>query len=167
MALLFAVLGALSFWLPDVVLHLHAGPNLDGWHAWAITLSAPAMFLLAFVFARRLAMKQRFTKVGPTMLVGVWVSGGLFMTLGSMLSGSEFIGGTGLWRLSIIPISVIPIVTYVLSAYDGSLFALLGITVGGLLICCISASWTLWTSSATPTRIAVEGTPSHDEPKAA
>jgi hypothetical protein len=33
--------------------------------------------------------------LGPTMLLGVWVSGGLFMTISALVSGSDFIGGTG------------------------------------------------------------------------
>jgi hypothetical protein len=147
LAVLFAALGALSFWLPDVVVHLDAGPNLDSRHAWAITLAAPAMFLLAYVLARRFALTRGFTKLGPTMLLGVWLSGGLFMTVAAMVAGSEFIGGTGVWRLVVIFISVIPIVTFILAASDGSLFALLAITMGGLLVLGFRSSVALWSSN--------------------
>jgi hypothetical protein len=80
MALSFAAVGALSFWRPDIAIQAHAGPNLDSRHAWAITLFAPAVFLLAYVVARNFALKTKFNRLGPTMLLGVWVSGGLFMT---------------------------------------------------------------------------------------
>ena len=163
----FAALGAFSFWFPDVLLHLHAGPNLDSRHGWAITVLAPAIFLMAYVVARRFAGRQHFNWPGATMLLGVWLSGGLFMTLAAMASGSNFVGGTGLWRLVVIVVSIIPIVTYVLASYDGSLFALLAITVGGLLICGIRRSCMLWSSNGTPSDAGLETSKSHDEPKAA
>jgi hypothetical protein len=121
-ALSFAAVGALSFWLPDIAIQAHAGPNLDPRHAWAITLFAPAVFLLTYVVARNFALKTKFNRLGPTMLLGVWVSGGLFMTISALVSGNDFIGGTGLWRLAIIPMSIVPIVTFILASYEGSLF---------------------------------------------
>jgi len=83
------------------------------------------------------------------MLLGVWLSGGLFMTLAAMVSGSGFIGGTGVWRLVAIVLSVIPIVTYILAAYDGSLFALLAVTVGALILWGLRTSWILWREGST------------------
>jgi hypothetical protein len=147
LAFLFATIGAVSFWLPDIAVHVHAGPNLDSRHAWAITLFSPAMFLLVYVIAQRFALKQDFKRLGPPMLLGVWLSGGFFMTLSAMISGSEFIGGAGVWRVVVMFISVIPIVTYVLAAYDGSLFALLAVTIGGVLIWGMRCACVLWTSS--------------------
>jgi hypothetical protein len=148
---MFAVAGALSFWLPDLVIHINAGPNLDSRHAWLITILAPSIFLFAYVVARNLALKRDFHWVGGAMLLGVWLSGGLFMTLAAMLSGNDFMGAHGAWRLVVIVLSAIPIVTYTLAAYDGSLLALLGVTLGGLILCGARASWLLLTS-ATPSR---------------
>lgn len=165
-ALSFAAAGGLSFWLPDIAIHAHAGPNLDSRHAWAITLFAPAVFLLAYVVAQRFALRTKFNRLGLTMLLSVWLSGGLFMTISALVSGSDFIGGTGFWQLAIIPMSIVPIVTFILASYDGSLFALLAITVGGLLICGVRASWTLWSSEGTG-NIAVRTSKANDGPKAA
>ena len=134
--------------MPDVILHADAGPNLDAKHAWAITVLAPAMFLLTYLVARRFALKHQFNRVGPAMLLGVWLSGGVFMTLAAILSRSEFLGGTGLWRMVVIAISVIPVITFILAAYDGSLFALLVITVGGLVVCGARSALLLWQSNA-------------------
>ena len=102
-------------------------------HVWAITLLAPAVFLFAYLVGRRLASKHHFKRAGPTMLLGVWLTGGLFMTFGAILSRSEFIGGNGIWRIVMIFMLVIPIVTFILATLDGSALALLAITVGGLL----------------------------------
>ncbi|HZP02940.1 MAG TPA: hypothetical protein VFD30_22010 [Terriglobia bacterium] len=145
----FAVAGAISFWLPDVLVHLHSGPTLDSRHGWAITILAPGSFLMAYVATRRFALKRDFTWLGVAMLLGVWLSGGLFMTLAAMVSGSGFIGGTGVWRLVAIVLSVIPIVTYILAAYDGSLFALLAVTVGALILWGLRTSWILWREGST------------------
>jgi hypothetical protein len=164
LAFSFAAAGALSFWLPDIVIHTHAGPNLDSHHAWAVTLFVPATFFIAYVVAQRFALKTKFNRLGLWMLLGVWMSGGLFMTISSLASGSDFMGGTGFWRLAIIPMSIIPIVTFILANYDGSLFALLAITVGGLLICGVRASWTLWSSTD---NIAVRAPKAKDGSKAA
>ncbi len=141
LALSFAVAGALSFWLPDVVVHIIAGPNFDSRHVWVCTILMPATFLLAYVVARRFGMKRDFKWVGPVMLLGVWLTGGLFMTL----PGSEFVGVDGVGRLLIIVSSVIPVVTFILAGYDGSLFALLAVTLGALLLCGVRASWILLT----------------------
>lgn len=168
LAFAFGVAGAISFWMPDVIVHAEAGPNLAARHAWVITVLAPATFLFVYLVARRFALKHHFDRVGPMMLLGVWVSGGLFMTAAAILSGSEFIGGTGLWRLVPIVISVIPIVTYILAAYDGSLFALLAITLGGLLILGFRSSVALWRSAEKARNAADETSVAQsDESKAA
>lgn len=166
-ALAIAAVGALSFWLPDVAVHADAGPNLDARHALAITLLAPAIFLFAYIVARRFALKRHFSRVGPTMLLGVWLTGGLFMTIAAMLSRSEFIGGTGFWRLVVIVVSVIPIVTYVLAAYDGSLLALLAVTLGGLLIWGIRSARSLWGHESDDARKMPARRPASHQSKAA
>jgi hypothetical protein len=163
----FAALGAITFWFPDVLIHLNAGRNLSSQQGWAITLVCPAAFLFAYVAARRLALRLEFNWPGTTMLLGVWLTGGLFMTAAAMASGSEFVGGTGLWRLVVIALSVIPIVTYVLASYDGSLFALLAVTVGGLLVCGFRSSCMLWNSAGTQSTPAVNNSDSHHDGKAA
>jgi hypothetical protein len=151
LALSFAVAGALSFWLPDVVVHMYAGPNFDSRHVWVCTILMPATFLCAYVVARRLGMKREFKWVGPAMLLGVWLSGGLFMTLATA-SGIGFVGVDGVGRLLIIVLSVIPIVTFILAANEGSLLALLAVTLGALILCGVRASWILLTSVPSPPR---------------
>jgi hypothetical protein len=157
LAFVFAAAGAISFWLPDVAVHAEGGPNLDASHAEAITAIAPLTFLFAYLVARRFASNHHFGMVGPTMLLGVWLSGGLFMTIGAILSRSEFIGGTGIWRLVMICMSVIPVVTWLLAASDGSQFALLIITVGGLVILGFRSSVALWNFSDTADNLATKG----------
>ena len=100
------------------------------------------------------------------MLLGVWLTGGLFMTFGAMASGSEFTGATGVWRLLVVAVSVIPIVTYILSAYDGSIFALLAVTAGALLLWSIRMSWTLLKSPVATSELKNKTSELHESDKA-
>ena len=111
-------------------------------------------------------MKRDFKWVGPAMLLGVWLTGGLFMTLATA-SGSGFVGVDGAGRLLIIVLSVIPIVTFILAAYDGSLFALLAVTLGALVFCGVRASWILLTSVPSSARISSEESASQQRSKVA
>jgi len=147
LAILFAMAGAFSFWLPDVAVHIYAGRNLDSRHIWAITILAPATFLIAYVVARTFAVKSDFTWPGAAMLLGVWVTGGLFITLAATASGSGLVGPHGIRNsLLMTVLSVIPGVVYILAAYDGSFLALIAVTVGTLLLWGVRTSWILLTS---------------------
>jgi hypothetical protein len=167
LALSFAIAGAVSFWLPDVAVHIGAGPNFDSRHVWEITILMPAAFLLTYLVARKSAIKRDFRWVGAAMLLGVWITGGLFMTIAAMASGSGFVGASGVWRLVIIVLSVIPIVTYILATYDGSLFALLLLTLGALLLSGFRASRILSTSGPSSATISSEESPSQQRSKVA
>ena len=156
LALSFAIAGALSFWSPDVAVHISAGPNFDSRQVWVITILMPAAFLLTYVVTRKFALKREFRWVGVAMLLGVWITGGLFMTIAAMASGSEFAGASGVWRLVIIVLSVIPIVTFILATFDGSWFALLVVTLGALFLLGFRASRIVLTSGPSSARISSE-----------
>jgi hypothetical protein len=162
-----AIAGALSFWLPDIAVHISAGPNFSSKHVWIISILMPAAFLLTYVCAGRLLMKSNVKWICAPMLLGVWLSGGAFMMLAGMASGSDFIGATGIWRIVVIVLSVIPIVTYILAAYDGSLFALLTVTVGALLFWGLRTSWMLLRSTSLQPSLTGEKSDSHEPAKAA
>lgn len=168
LALMFAIAGALSFWLPDLAIHVNAAQNFGSPQVRLITILLPAMFLVAYVVARRVGVKRDFKWVGVAMLLGVWLAGGVFMTLSATASGGGFAGTGVLGALLIMVISVIPIVTFILAASDGSLFALLAVTLGAMLFCGVRASWTLLTSVPSPNRGTTSEEPAlHQGPKAA
>ncbi len=69
------------------------------------------------------------------MLLGVWLLGGFFMTVGASFSGGGFAGANGSrGAVTLILTSVVPIVTFMMSAYDGSLFALLIVSGAALVM---------------------------------
>jgi ABC-type uncharacterized transport system permease subunit len=93
LALSFAVAGALSFWLPDVAIHIAARRIFDSPQVWAITFLLPVTFLSAYVAARRFAVRRDFKWAGVAMLLGVWLTGGLFMMLAATASGGRICRG--------------------------------------------------------------------------
>jgi hypothetical protein len=58
------------------------------------------------------------------MLLGIWVLGGVFMTIGASFSGGGFANGISS-GLVIVAMSLVPVYTFIMATYDGSLFALL------------------------------------------
>ncbi len=132
-AVQFAAVGALSFWLPALVIHLVAHRNFDTPHVWAVTLLSPVSFVVAFVLAEKSADKRSFSWPGKAMLLGVWLAGNFFILLNSTVGGAGFLtNGLG-WSILLVVASVIPISTFMLATYDGSLVALLLVSVGALL----------------------------------
>ena len=141
LAFIFALAGALSFWLPDVVLHIWARQNFSSLHVRIITFVMPATFLIAYVIARRFAVKQDFKWLTAAMLLGVWITGGLFMALSATVSGGGFAGPDGVrGGLLMALLGALPPITLMEATYDGGGLALLAATLGPLLIYGVRAS---------------------------
>lgn len=120
------LLGALSFWLPDVLLHAARGYNFSGVDALFLTVGLPLACLPAYLWARRLYGKAAVA--APWMLLGVWVLGGLFMQVGSSFSGGGFASGSLSDAAVMVLLSLFPPATFMMATYDGSLFGLLLVT---------------------------------------
>ncbi len=128
-----AVVGALSFWLPDVIIHFLARRSFDSPHVWAITLVSPTTFLVAYLSLRRIAAHRDYRALGIAMMLGVWFLGGLFMiaiaTAAGGFAGPNRIGTVFMFLL----FSWFPPLTWIMATYDGSLGALVIVTLGVLL----------------------------------
>jgi hypothetical protein len=135
----FALIGALSFWTPDVAVHGWARHSFDTPHLWAITFLMPIVLLIAYLFSRRRALVYGFRWTGLAMVSGVWLTGGLFIMLSATLGGGGFASAPAFSILLVFG-SVIPILTCMLATYDGSLLALLVVTSVALLIWGFEAS---------------------------
>ena len=129
------LIGGVSFWLPDVAVHVIAGRDFEAPHVRVITFLMPATFLIAYLIVRRFGTKRNFKWVGAAMLLGVWLTGGLFMTIAATAYQGGFAGPDGVrGGLRMIALSIMPLVTYMMAAYNGSLGALLAVTIGALII---------------------------------
>jgi len=131
--LLFAAIGALSFWVPDLLLHwlIRMYKGID-WF-WIVTLTLPATFAAAYLFTGRPMEEKGFKHVGVTMVLGVWCTGGMFILLEWSLLGGPASSGGFQNKVMEVMMSIFPPVTFFYSAYDGSLFGLMLLTVGSAL----------------------------------
>ena len=135
MAFICAIIGALGFWLPDVALHIWARQNFNSLHVRIITFVMPGTFLIAYLIARRIVVKQDFKWAFAEMLLGVWLTGSLFMALSATVSGGGFTGPDGVrGGLVIVLLGTLPPITFMEATYDGGGLALLAVTFVPLLI---------------------------------
>ena len=124
------LLGAVGFWLPDTVWHAVKGMNFGGADVRAITLTMPLTLLGTYVLARRWQRKEPRQPVGWPLMAGVWLLGGVFIMIGASFSGGGFAGPEGLrGAVIVLLLSVVPIYLFILATYDGSLAALLGVSI--------------------------------------
>jgi len=83
------------------------------------------------------------------MLVGIWLLGGLCMTIGATFAGGGFAAPNGMrGSLFAIAFSLLPLFTCAMATYDGSLFGLLVASLI-LFIACWSSDRSI-TSPPTP-----------------
>lgn len=128
------VAGALSFWLPDVVIHLVARGNFDSAHVWAITLLSPITFLVAYLSLRRIAAQRNYGRLGVAMMLGVWFLGGPFVIIVIAAATGGFAGPNRVDQvIRFLLFSWLPPFTWVMATYDGSLGALMIVTFSALL----------------------------------
>ena len=128
-----SAIGAVSFWLPDLAVHLVAGRAFGAAEVYGLTLLLPLTFLGAYLPTSKLGARERAKRIGLKMLLGVLLSGGFFMMLAATPTGGGF-SGDAHGTLILIICSVFPLVTYILAAYDGTLGALFLVTVGVLIV---------------------------------
>ena len=135
-------LGAISFWLPDTLWHALRAFKFDSLDEIGITLIMPLSLLGAYIgVAKKIYKVNPKGPVGWPMLLGVWLLGGVFMTVGASFSGGSFASANGhSGILETLLISLIPLVTFMMATYDGSLLALLVVSVAAPLIWVISVS---------------------------
>jgi hypothetical protein len=127
--------GAVSFWLPDSLWHAIRGSNFNGADVLAITVLLPLTLLAMYLFIKRRPTNEPRRYVGLAMMLGVWMLGGFFITVGSSFSGGGFVGPDGFrGGVFITLIGLVPPFTYVLATYDASLGALLLATLAAILI---------------------------------
>ena len=129
-----ALLGALAFWAPDVLIHVIRRYAFSGLDVLLVTVLSPVA--LFFVLFRSLTLFQlQAGKSAIRMLMGIWVLGGLFMMIGASFSGGGFTGPGGIRdTVSLILMSLLPIYTFMMATYDGSLGALILTSLALLLM---------------------------------
>ena len=120
--LVYMGLGALAFWLPDIVVQANTRYNFSSRDAVTLIFLLPVTSATSYGILRTF-LRQRDN--GPSlaffMLLGIWVSGPLFMMIGATFSGGGFAKPYIVWLFLIsFGTALFPIYTFMLSGYDGS-----------------------------------------------
>ncbi len=144
------LLGALSFWLPDVLLHAVRGFDFAGLDAIFLTVGLPLACLPAYLWAKRLYGNA--VLAAPWMLLGVWLLGGFFMQVGASFSGGGFAVGALSDLTVLLLLSLFPPATFMMATYDGSLLALLLVTALAVVLWIVEATRRSVKVTPTPTR---------------
>ena len=132
-------LGALSFWIPDALVHLLRGNSFDSHDIRIITFVLPLILFIACVAGAKLVHMT----IGATairMLGGIWLFGGFLMTVSFTFSGGGIANLGVLGSILLIAFSWVPIYTGMAATYDGSLFALLLASAGLFLVWILPSS---------------------------
>jgi hypothetical protein len=131
-ALKLMAVGAVSFWLPDILWQAIRAYKFSGVDVLGITFLMPLTMLVSFLLIRKRQRHESDTSaVWPLMVVGVWLLGGFFITVGASFSGGGFVR-PGIPQT--FAMSLIPGIAFLMATYDGSLAALLIVSIIPLLI---------------------------------
>ena len=131
----FMAIGAFSFWLPDTMYHAIRGEKFGGRDVLAITVLMPLTLLGAYLLVGRRRKNEGRVSIGWPMILGVWLLGGFFITISASFSGGGFAGADGFaGGINLILMSLLPIVTFMMATYDGSLGSLSIVSFGAVII---------------------------------
>jgi hypothetical protein len=123
-------IGALLFWIPDVIDHALLGYRFDTKDVRLVMLLCPLVVLVGYFILAYCSDEAFSVKQPASMLLGIWCFGGFATMLASSFGGGGFMaadGPLGAVELSVVGL-VLPPLTFMLATYDGTLFALIGIT---------------------------------------
>ena len=130
-----AVIGSVVFWLPNTILHTLRGPDASFLH-WRLLASLQTFATLATLIAIWV-LRDRDTnprRVALCMLLGIWVLGPLWLSINATLTGGGFAREQG-WLGVVVAVFLFPVMTPLLSVYDGSILSVLISTLFLALAC--------------------------------
>jgi hypothetical protein len=124
-ALSHALLGGLVFWTPNVVVHWIIGYRFSGFVVLGLTALLPATTILFFRTFLWPSLKQE-SRLSQALfaVLGIWITGPSMLTFSSSFCGGG-LSQPDAWRFFVFGTLLFPVFTFVMSAYDGTLFALL------------------------------------------
>jgi MFS family permease len=120
-----ALLGGLVFWTPNVVVHWIIAYRFSGFVVIGLTVLLPATTILFFRKISWPSPKQ-LSRLSPSLfaVLGIWIAGPSMMTFSSSFCGGG-LSQPDAWRFFVFGTLLFPLFTLVMSAYDGTFFALL------------------------------------------
>jgi hypothetical protein len=124
-ALTHALLGGLVFWTPNVVVHWIIAYRFSGFVVIGLTVLLPATTIFFFRMISWPSPRQQ-SRLSPALfaVLGIWIAGPAMLTFSSSFCGGR-LSQPDAWRFFVFGTLLFPVFTLVMSAYDGTLFALL------------------------------------------
>jgi hypothetical protein len=119
----YALIGAVSFWSPDILIKAIAGKRFSGTHVQILTFVMPASTIMSLMLLNRISCLRHQASIGPSILAGIWLLGGLAMTASWSFSGGGFARAEGLGLVTAL-LGALPPYTFIMSPYDGSFWVL-------------------------------------------
>src|SRR6267154_1825885 len=144
--------GALAFWLPEMVLYAWTRQELN---RKLVTFLLPGTFLLVYLLVSILRPKRiRKPSAAIFMSLGVVFLGTLAMTLGATILSAGFREDPVSTLLAVLLGTAIPIYSFIAATYDGSLYALIFVSVLMPLIHLVleRQNWIIPPKKTTPNR---------------
>jgi hypothetical protein len=124
-ALTYALLGGLVFWIPNIVVHWIIGYQFSGFVVMVLTILLPATTSLFFrIFLWPSLRQENRLSMALFAVMGIWITGPSMLTFSSSFCGGG-LSQPDAWRFFVFGTLLFPLFTLVMSAYDGTFFALL------------------------------------------
>ena len=124
-ALTYALLGGLVFWTPNVVVHWIIAYQFSGFVVIVLTVLLPATTILFFrTFLWPSLRQESRLSLALFVVLGIWITGPSMLTFSSSFCGGG-LSQPDAWRFFVFGTLLFPLFTLVMSAYDGTFFALL------------------------------------------
>jgi hypothetical protein len=121
------LLGGLAFWLPEIVLYAWTRQELNGrLVSFLLPSSLMVIYLVVSIFRPKRTPKP---SAAIFMVLGVVFLGTLAMTIGATIRGAGFWEHPGSTLSAVLLGTVIPIYAFVAATYDGSLYALIFVSI--------------------------------------
>src|SRR5271163_4059076 len=120
-------LGAVALWLPEILLYAIGRHEPSG---RLITFLLPSTLLVAYAAVLLIRQKRdSMPSAAIFMLLGVLFLGLLAMAIGATFLGAGFRNVSLGMLIALLVESLIPIYAFIAATYDGSLYALVGVTL--------------------------------------
>jgi len=124
-ALTHALLGGLVFWTPNVVVHWIIAYRFSGFVVIGLTVLLPATTIFFFRMISWPSPKQQ-SRLSQALfaVLGIWIAGPSMLTFSSSFCGGG-LSQPDAWRFFVFGTLLFPVFTLVMSAYDGTVFAVM------------------------------------------
>jgi hypothetical protein len=128
-ALAHALMGGLVFWTPNVVVHWIIAYRFSGFVVIGLTALLPVTTILFFrTFLWPSLLQESRLSQAVLAVLGIWITGPSMLTFSSSFCGGG-LSQPDAWRFFVFGTLLFPLFTLVMSAFDGTFFALLLTTV--------------------------------------